>query len=69
MISFRNGRGKRAFFARHELFFIFHGQVGCNLCPKKCLTTSKTVMYVCVCVCVGGWGGGVFKLKDQPGNH
>ena len=28
----------------------FDGQVGRNLCPKKCLTTSKTVM----CVCVGG---------------
>ena len=55
----------------------FDGQVGRNLCPKKCLTTSKTVMYVCVCVCVyvcvggggGGGGGVVFKLRDQPGNH
>ena len=28
----------------------FDGQVGCNLYPKKCLTTSKTVM------CVGGRG-------------
>ena len=32
----------------------FYGQVGGNLCPKKCLTTSKMVM----CVCVGGGGGG-----------
>ena len=24
----------------------FDGQVGRNLCPKKCLTTFKTVMYV-----------------------
>ena len=32
----------------------FDGQVGRNLCPKKCLTTSKTVMYV-----GGGGGGGV----------
>ena len=30
----------------------FDCQVGRNLCPKKCLTTSKTVM------CVGGGGGG-----------
>ena len=24
----------------------FDGQVGRNLCPKKCLTTSKTIMYM-----------------------
>ena len=28
----------------------FDDQVGRNLCPKKYLTTSKTVMNVCVCV-------------------
>ena len=25
--------------------FFFDGQVNLNLCPKKCLTTSKTVLY------------------------
>ena len=54
MISFQNGRGKRAFFARHDPVFLFDGQVGGNLCLKKCLTTSKMVM----CVCGGGGGGG-----------
>ena len=29
----------------------FDGQVSCNLCLKKCLTTSKTITY-------GGGGGG-----------
>ena len=42
---------------RHVLPF-FYGTIGRNLCPNKCLTTSKTV------VC-----GGVFKLRGQPGNH
>ena len=37
----------------------FDGQAGCNLCLKKCLTTSKTVMYV-----REGGGGSVFKLRD-----
>ena len=45
----------------------FDGQVDRNLCPKKCLTTSITVM--CVCVGGGGVGGDVFKLRDQPGNQ
>ena len=68
-ISFRNGRGKRAFFARHDLCFLFffYGPVGLNLFPKKCLTTSKTVM--CVKGRGGGGGGVVFRLRDQPGNH
>ena len=56
MISFRNGRGKRAFFACHDMFFFFNGLVDRNLCPKKCLTTSKTVMCGV---------GGIFKLRDQ----
>ena len=60
MISFQNRRGKRAFFAHHDLFFpFFYGTLGRKLCPKKCLTTSKTVMCV---------NGGVFRLRDQPGN-
>ena len=37
----------------------FDGQVGHNLCPKKCLTTSKMVMC----------GGGVFKLRDESSNE
>ena len=39
---------------------LFDGLVGPNLCPKKCFTTSKTIICVCVCVCVwvGGGGGG-----------
>ena len=42
---------------RHVLPF-FDGTIGRNLCPKKCLTTSKTV------VCRG-----IFKLRGQSGNH
>ena len=45
----------------------FDGQVGRNLCPNKCLTTSKTVTYVAGGG--GGGGGGGFKLRDQPGNY
>ena len=47
MISFQNERGKRAFFSYHDMFFLFDGPVGRNLCPKKYLTISKTV------ICVG----------------
>ena len=47
----------------------FDGRVGRNLCPKKCLTTSKTVMCVCGGGGGGGGGGGVFKLRYQSGNH
>ena len=47
----------------------FDGQVGRNLCPKKCLTISKTVMYVGGGGGGGGGGGCIFKLRDQPGNH
>ena len=34
------------------------GTLDRNLCPKKCLTTSKTVMCV---------RGGIFRLRDQLG--
>ena len=53
MISFRNGREKGRSLCAMTRSSFFDGQVGRNLCPKKCLTTSKTVMYVCV----GGWEG------------
>ena len=53
----RKGNEAVLYAPRHVLP-ILDGTISHNLCPKKCLTTSKTVVY-----------GGVFKLRGQPGNH
>ena len=45
---------KRRYLCTMTRSSFFDGQVGLNLCPKKCLTTTNTVM----CVCGGGGGGG-----------